>query len=119
MHAYRNAELCSARTAMLAALQQGLGTLGQQIVVLDPHGRVEFATDGARRLLGDTTANSRGLPDAVRAWVTDHHDAPAAVQPLLLHAAGGTVFVRLLPNKRLGIANDQVAVAVDRPVSRS
>jgi GAF domain-containing protein len=100
MQAYRNAELCSARTAMLAALEQGLGTLGQQIIVLDPHGRVEFATDSARRLLGDTTANPRGLPNPVRAWITDHRDTPAAVKPLLLHTASGTVLVRLLPTKR-------------------
>jgi DNA-binding CsgD family transcriptional regulator len=100
MQAYRNAELCSARKAMLAALEQGLDTLGQHIVVLDPHGRVEFATDGARRLLGDTTANPRGLPNPVRAWITHHRDTRAAVEPLILHTAGGTVLVRLLPNNR-------------------
>ena len=70
MQAYRNAELWSARKALLVALEQGLDTLGQHIVVLDPHGRVEFATDGARRLLGDTLANRRGLPDELRAWIT-------------------------------------------------
>lgn len=33
---------------MLAALEQGLDTLGWDIVVLDSQDRVEFATDGAR-----------------------------------------------------------------------
>ena len=88
MQAYRNAELWSARKAMLVALEQGLDTLGQHVVVLDPGGRVEFATDGARRLLGDTVASRRGLPDEVSAWISQHHDPRAAAQPLLLHTAG-------------------------------
>ena len=96
MQAYRNAELWSTRKATLAALEQGLDMLGQHIVVLDPHGRIEFATDGARRLLGDR----RGLPDEVRAWITEHHDRRAAAEPLILDIAGNTVLVRLLPNKR-------------------
>jgi DNA-binding CsgD family transcriptional regulator len=96
MQAYRNAELSSARKAMLAALEQGVDTLGQHIVVLDPHGRLEFATGGARRLLGDR----RGLPDEIRAWITEHHDRRPAAEPLILDIAGNTVLVRLLPNKR-------------------
>jgi DNA-binding CsgD family transcriptional regulator len=96
MQAYRNAELWGARKAMLAALEQGLDTLGQHIVVLDPHGRVEFATDGARRLLGDR----RGLPDEIRATITGHHDHRPAAEPLILDIAGNTVLVRLLPNRR-------------------
>jgi DNA-binding CsgD family transcriptional regulator len=100
MQAYRNAELRSTRKATLAALEQGLDTLGQHIVVLDPHGRIEFATDGARRLLGDTLANRRGLPDQIRAWITEHHDRRPAAEPLILDIAGNTVLVRLLPNKR-------------------
>jgi DNA-binding CsgD family transcriptional regulator len=96
MQAYRNAELWGARKAMFAALEQGLDTLGQHIVVLDPHGRIEFATDGARRLLGDR----RGLPDEIRAWITEHHDRRPAAEPLILDIAGNTVLVRLLPNKR-------------------
>jgi DNA-binding CsgD family transcriptional regulator len=100
MQAYRNAELSSVRKAMLVALEQGLDTLGQHVVVLDPGGRVEFATDGARRLLGGTLASRRGLPDEVSAWISQHHEPRAAAQPLVLHAAAGTVLVRLLPNKR-------------------
>jgi DNA-binding CsgD family transcriptional regulator len=68
--------------------------------VLDPGGRVEFATDGARRLLGDTGAKSRGLPEAVRDWISQPRDLRAAAQPLLLQTAEGTVLVRLLPNQR-------------------
>jgi DNA-binding CsgD family transcriptional regulator/PAS domain-containing protein len=100
MHAYRNAELQSARKAMLAALEQGLDTLGQQIIVLDPHGRVEFATDSARRLLGETRANPRGLPDPVRAWLADQRDPRSATEPLILDIPGNTVLVRLLPSTR-------------------
>jgi len=96
MQAYRNAELRSTRKATLAALEQGLDTLGQHIVVLDPHGRIEFATDGARRLLGDR----RGLPEQIRAWITEHHNPRPAAEPLILDIAGNTVLVRLLPNKR-------------------
>lgn len=100
MQAYRNAELSSVRKAMLVALEQGLDTLGQHVVVLDPGGRVEFATDGARRLLGDTLASRRGLPDEVIAWISQHRNPRAAAQPLVLHSAADTVLVRLLPNQR-------------------
>jgi hypothetical protein len=68
MRAYHNAELWGERSAMLTALEQGLDMLGQHIVVLDTQGRIEFATDGARRLLGHTAASARGLPDQIRAW---------------------------------------------------
>jgi DNA-binding CsgD family transcriptional regulator/GAF domain-containing protein len=100
MQAYRNAELSGARKAMLVALEQGLDTIGQHVVVLDPGGRVEFATEGARRLLGDTLASRRGLPDEVSAWISHHHDPRAAAQPLVVRAGAGTVLVRLLPNNR-------------------
>jgi DNA-binding CsgD family transcriptional regulator len=96
MQAYRNAELRSTRKATLTALEQGLDTLGQHIVVLDPHGRVDFATDGARRLLGDR----RGLPEQIRAWITEHHNPRPTAEPLILDIAGNRVLVRLLPNKR-------------------
>ncbi len=64
--------------------------------MLDHHGRIEFATAGARRLLGDR----RGLPDEIRAWITEHHDRRPAAVPLILDNAGNTVLVRLIPNKR-------------------
>jgi DNA-binding CsgD family transcriptional regulator len=96
MQAYRNAELRSTRKATLAALEQGVDTIGQHIVVLDPHGRTEFATDGARRLLGDR----RGLPDEIRAWIAEHHDRRPAAEPLILDIAGNRVLVRLLPIQR-------------------
>jgi DNA-binding CsgD family transcriptional regulator len=101
MQAYRNAELWGARAAMLAALEEGLDTLGRHIVVLDLHGRVEFATDGARRLLGDPGAMRRGLPEEVRAWVSGRRGLrSAAAEPLVLQGAGGRVLVRLLPSRR-------------------
>jgi len=96
MQAYRNAELWGARKAMLAALEQGLDTLGQHIVVLDHHGRIEFATDGARWLLGDR----HGLADEIRTWIAEHQDRRPGAEPLILDIAGNAVLVRLLPNKR-------------------
>jgi DNA-binding CsgD family transcriptional regulator len=100
MQAYRNAELWSERKALLAALEQGLDTLGQHIVVLDPHGRVEFATDGARRLLDDTPGNRRGVPGELRDWLSAQDNARVAAEPLILEVAGNSVLVRLLPSRR-------------------
>jgi DNA-binding CsgD family transcriptional regulator len=100
MQAYRNAELWGARAAMLAALEEGLDMLGRHIVVLDLHGRVEFATDGARRLLGDGDAMRRGLPEEVRTWISGRRGQRAAAEPLVLQGAGGRVLVRLLPSRR-------------------
>jgi DNA-binding CsgD family transcriptional regulator len=100
MQAYRNAELWSTRKATLAALEQGLDTLGQHIVVLDAHRRIEFATDGARRLLGDTLVTRRGLPDQIRTWITDRSDRRPTAEPLIFDVSGNRVLVRRLPNKR-------------------
>jgi DNA-binding CsgD family transcriptional regulator len=100
MQAYRNAELWGARVAMLAALEEGLDTLGRHVVVLDPHGRVEFATEGARRLLGDTFARRGHLPEEVRAWISEHRGPRPAPEPLLLASDGAGVLVRLLPSRR-------------------
>jgi DNA-binding CsgD family transcriptional regulator len=99
MQAYRNAELSGARAAMLAALEAGLDALGRHVVVIDHHGRVEFATDGARRLLGDRSVAGRGLPEEVRTWVSEHRGPRAGAEPLVLRRAGG-VLVRLLPSRR-------------------
>ena len=101
MQAYRNAELWGARAAMLAALEEGLDTLGRHVVVLDSHGRVEFATDGARRLLGDPDAMRSGLPErGSHLDLRAPRPAPAAAEPLVLQGAGGSVLVRLLPSHR-------------------
>jgi DNA-binding CsgD family transcriptional regulator len=100
MQAYRNAELWGARAAMLAALEEGLQTLGRHVVVLDLHGRVEFATDGARRLLGDREAMRGGLPEEVRTWISERRGRRPAAEPLVLRGAGGRVLLRLLPSRR-------------------
>jgi DNA-binding CsgD family transcriptional regulator len=98
IQAYRNAELWGARAAMLAALEEGLDTLGRHMVVLDPHGRVEFATDGARRLLGEKRA--RHLASEVQRWIAAQPSPRAAAEPLLLHGASDDVLVRVLPTRR-------------------
>jgi DNA-binding CsgD family transcriptional regulator len=100
MQAYRNAELRGARAAMLAALEEGLDTLGRHVVVLDVHGRVEFATDGARRLLGESSASSQGLPEQLRGWIAEQRGVRAGAEPFVLRSTGGSVLVRLLPSRR-------------------
>jgi DNA-binding CsgD family transcriptional regulator len=100
MQAYRNAELSGARAAMLAALEEGLDTLGRHVLVIDSHGRVEFATDGARRLLGDPSAVGGGPPEELRTWISGHRGARPAAEPFVLRNAAGNVLVRLLPSRR-------------------
>ncbi|MGO9749915.1 MAG: helix-turn-helix transcriptional regulator [Solirubrobacteraceae bacterium] len=98
MHAYRNAELWGEREAMLIALQEGLDILGRHIVVLDPHGRVEFATDGARHLLGPQLVSR--LPGEVNRWLANQHTPRPAAAPLRIPGPDGNVLVRVLPSSR-------------------
>src|ERR1700722_16327007 len=100
IQAYRNAELSGARAAMLAALEDGLDTLGRHFVVVDSYGRVEFATDGAQRLLGDSHGGVRGLPEEVRKWISEHRGPRPAGEPFVLRGGRGNVLVRLLPSRR-------------------
>jgi DNA-binding CsgD family transcriptional regulator len=97
MRAYRNAELHGARTELLAALEQGLDTLGRHVVVLDSQDRIEFATEGALRLLGGGDALNR-QPE-LRSWLTSRADDPVA-RPLVLRGEQGGLVVRMLPNRR-------------------
>ncbi|MGD0196519.1 MAG: LuxR C-terminal-related transcriptional regulator [Solirubrobacteraceae bacterium] len=99
VQAYRNAELWSARKATLAALEHGLDTLGQHVVVLDRHGRLEFATDGARRLLGDGAGSRRAVPQQIGEWLAAREEPRPAAEPLILEIAGNQVLVRLLPGR--------------------
>jgi DNA-binding CsgD family transcriptional regulator len=98
IQAYRNAQLWGARATMLAALQDGLDTLGRHIVVLDPHGRVEFATDGARRMLD--TKNAAYLVGEVKSWLAAQPNPRTAAQPLVHHSDDGDILVRVLPTRR-------------------
>lgn len=98
MQAYRNAELWGARAAMLAALEEGLDTLGRHVVVLDGHGQLEFATDGARRLLGEVP--TMRLAGEIRQWVSQHPEPRPSAEPLTLEGADGTVLIRVLPSTR-------------------
>jgi DNA-binding CsgD family transcriptional regulator len=100
IQAYRNAELRGARIATLAALEAGLNTLGRHVVVLDSHGRMEFATDGARRLLGESIRTRGGFPEDVRAWIAEQHGPRPAAEPYVLQTEDGCVLVRLLPSTR-------------------
>ena len=100
MQAYRNAELRGARVATVAALEAGLDTLGRHVMVLDPQGRMEFATDGARRLAGESIRMRGGLPEEVGAWIAEQRGPRAAAQPYVLHTSEGSVLVRLLPSGR-------------------
>jgi DNA-binding CsgD family transcriptional regulator len=100
MQAYRNAELRGTRLATLAALEAGLDTLGRHVVVIDSHGRVEFATDGARRLLDEWIRLHGGLPEEMHTWISAHSGHRPAAEPYLLRTAAGGVLVRLLPSTR-------------------
>jgi DNA-binding CsgD family transcriptional regulator len=98
MRAYRNAELHGARAALLAALEDGLDTMGHHTIVLDSQDRIEFATDGARRLLGGSNADLDLRPE-LRSWLTSRDSDPVA-RPLILTGEPGEVIVRMLPNRR-------------------
>ncbi len=98
MQAYRNAELWGARAAMLAALEEGLDTLGRHVVVLDGQGQLEFATDGARRLLGESS--TMRLAGEVRRWISEHAAPHTSAEPLVIDGAQGGVLVRVLPSTR-------------------
>lgn len=97
MRAYRVAELHDSRRELLAALERGLDMTGRHTIVLDAHGRIEFATDGARRLLGLGTGNATLCPE-LTGWIASH-DSGAVVRPLVLHQPG-EVIVRKLPSAR-------------------
>ena len=100
MQAYRNAELRGARVATLAALEAGLDTLGRHVVVMDRDRRIEFATDGARRLLGEPIRTRGALPAEVHAWISEQRGPRPAAEPYPLVTKEGSVLVRLLPSKR-------------------
>jgi DNA-binding CsgD family transcriptional regulator len=69
------------------------------VVVLDRHGRVEFATDTARRRLSATGAGRDGLPAEVRDWILEQRGHLSASEPLVLRVDGSPVLVRLLPRR--------------------
>jgi DNA-binding CsgD family transcriptional regulator len=98
MRAYRNAELHGARAALLAALEEGLDTMGRHTIVLDSQDRVEFATDGARRLLGGSNGQLNLRPELL-SWLTSRDTDPVA-RPLILPGENGDMIVRMLPNRR-------------------
>ncbi len=100
MQAYRNAELRGARIATLAALEAGLDTLGRHVVVVDVHGGIEFATDGARRLIGESVRARGRVPAQLQAWLSGQRTPRAAADPYVLRTGQGTVLVRLLPDTR-------------------
>ena len=100
IQAYRNAELSSARSAALRAVETGLEALGRHVVVLDRQGRVEFATDTARRWLRLEAADRDGLPDAISPWLAEQHTHWHVPEPLVLEVGGAPVLVRLLPDRR-------------------
>jgi hypothetical protein len=99
IQAYRNVELSSARTAALRAVESGLETLGRHVVVLDRHGRLEFATDTARRRLGGAGAGRDVLPAEIRDWIVEQRGHLSASEPLVLRIDGAPLLVRLLPRR--------------------
>jgi DNA-binding CsgD family transcriptional regulator len=100
MQAYRNAELWGARAAMLAALEQGLDTLGRHVLVIDSAGKVEFATAGATRMLSNPFALGVELPADLRAWIAQHRGPRPTAEPFVLRGERGGLLIRLLPSRR-------------------
>jgi DNA-binding CsgD family transcriptional regulator len=98
MRAYRNAELHGARAAVLAALEAGLDAIGRHAVVIDGQDRVEFASDGARRLLGGGREPFSLRPE-LRSWLASRVGDQGA-RPLILPGEDGEVVVRVLPSSR-------------------
>jgi DNA-binding CsgD family transcriptional regulator len=99
IQAYRSAQLASEREATLAALEHGLDSFGRHVVVLDGHGGVEFATDGACRLLGARPGSRGELPSDLQQRVAAHRGSRAAARPLVLTVKGSAVAVRVLPTR--------------------
>ena len=97
IQAYRNAELSSARADAMSALEGGLDSLGHHLVLLDPKGRIELATAGARRLLAELDMTGEALPAELRAWLTERRRSNRRAAPLVLRTRGGSMLVRLLP----------------------
>lgn len=100
IQAYRTIELSSARAATLAALERGLDAVANPVVVVDPHGRIAFATDTARALLRDRLGADgaaerlpRALLDALRRRTRE----PRSTEPLLLGSGEQLLTVRVLP----------------------
>lgn len=99
IQAYRNAELSSARAAALSTLEGGLDSLGHHLVLLDPHGRIELATAGARELLDRLGASSGTLPAELRARLAERRSERRNAAPLILRTGDGTLLVRLLSGR--------------------
>jgi DNA-binding CsgD family transcriptional regulator len=98
IQAYRNAELSSARAAALSTLEGGLDSLGHHLLLLDPKGRIEVATLGARRLLAELNLTTgETLPEEIRAWLAERPPGRRGGAPLVLRTEGGSMLVRLLP----------------------
>lgn len=98
MLAYRHAEMLGAKAALLAALENGYDELGHHLVVLDPLGRVELATEGAKSLLGAGLMTR--LPDEVSRWLDSHAAPRAAAEPFRLSGIDQEILVRALPTSR-------------------
>jgi DNA-binding CsgD family transcriptional regulator len=97
IQAYRNAELSSARAAALSALEGGLDSLGHHLILLDPKGRIELATAGARRLLAELGMTDEALPAELSAWLAERRSSTRGAAPLVLRTRGGSILARLLP----------------------
>jgi DNA-binding CsgD family transcriptional regulator len=109
IQAYRSAEATSASRALVAALEAGLTLAGRDLVVLDGRGRVEFASRGARGLLGD--GGLRRLPAAVASSPPGRRGGATTAKPLAFAADGRRVLIHALQTGQGG----QPTVLLVRP----
>jgi DNA-binding CsgD family transcriptional regulator len=109
-------EAAQART-VAAALAAGLEAPGE-LVVLDAADRIAYATDRARRLLGDYTGEGRGrqLPEEIEDWVRhdrrrlNGHTLPPPAGPLHIQSDRHRLIVAHLNGDRaLLLAEDALA----------
>lgn len=105
IQAYRNAELSSARAQALATLESGLDSLGHCLLLLDRQGRVELATQGARRLMAQLDVEETALLVELRGWLTERRAGAHGAAPYVFTARRGSMLVRVLP-ARAGDSRD-------------
>jgi DNA-binding CsgD family transcriptional regulator len=104
--AYRNAVVASQWREAVGLITRGLEALGAGVAVLEPNGRVRFATARARHWLAAYFAPGRragALPEELTRWVRDQEaalsvpgDVPPVRAPLVVERGAHRLVVRLI-----------------------
>lgn len=97
IQAYRTLEARGATRELVSALEAGVTTAGRDLVMLDSQGRVEFASDGSRRLLGELGLMQ--LPGAVEFWLSTRQADAGYLEPLSFAVEGRQLLIHALPGQ--------------------